>query len=163
MSTIQSTGTSAVDRRLAALRIRPVTAVAVVAALLVLVGDSQALALIPLLNTMSAEYELSSAEATLVLAILGVVAAGAVPVLTRVAERISMRGFLLLGVALTTVGNLLCALAPGFGLLLAGRTILGLSAAIPIAIAPQSPARPDPIGTGATIDGLERYGVEADV
>ena len=135
MSTIQSTGTSAVDRRLAALRIRPVTAVAVVAALLVLVGDSQALALIPLLNTMSAEYELSSAEATLVLAILGVVAAGAVPVLTRVAERISMRGFLLLGVALTTVGNLLCALAPGFDLLLAGRTILGLSAAIPIAIA----------------------------
>ncbi|WP_243062216.1 MFS transporter [Humibacter sp. RRB41] len=108
---------------------------AVVAALIVLVGDSQALALIPLLGVMSEEFHLTASQATVVLAILGIVGAGALPVLTRLAERVSLRRFLLLGVAMTTLGNVLCALAPGFTLLLIGRIVLGLSAAIPISLA----------------------------
>lgn len=124
-----------IELRLAKLHIRPVTAVAVVAALIVLVGDSQALALIPLLGEMATEYRLSPAEATIALAILGIVGAGALPVITRLAERVSLRFFLLLGVALTVVGNLLCAIAPGFTLLLIGRGVLGLCAAAPISLA----------------------------
>jgi MFS family permease len=124
-----------VDRRLAALRIKPVNAVAIVAAMIVFVGDAQALALIPLSNTMQKEYSLTPAESSLVLAILGLVGAGFLPVLTRLAERISLRTFLLIGVALVAVGNAICAVAPGFTLLLIGRGVIGFSAAMPIALA----------------------------
>lgn len=125
----------AVERRLEKIHMQPVTAVAIVAALIVLVGDSQSLALIPLVGAMTAEYHLTAAQSPLVLSILSIVGAGAVPVLTRVAERISLRGFLIIGLAIATVGNLLCAVAPGFTLLLIGRLVLGLSAAAPISIA----------------------------
>jgi MFS family permease len=124
-----------VDRRLAALHIKPVNAVAIVAAMIVFVGDAQALALIPLANTMAKEYGLTPSETSLVLAILGLVGAGFLPVLTRLAERISLRTFLLFGVALVAVGNAICALAPGFTMLLIGRGIIGFSAAMPIALA----------------------------
>jgi predicted MFS family arabinose efflux permease len=131
-SVAQLTG---VDRRLAALHIKPVNAVAIVAAMIVFVGDAQALALIPLANTMAKEYGLTPSETSLVLAILGLVGAGFLPVLTRLAERISLRTFLLFGVALVAVGNAICALAPGFTMLLIGRGIIGFSAAMPIALA----------------------------
>ncbi|NNC12068.1 MFS transporter [Planctomonas sp. JC2975] len=131
-TTLASAG---VDRRLASLRIKPVNAVAIVAAMIVFVGDAQALALIPLTSTMEKEYGLSPSQASLVLAILGLVGAGFLPVLTRLAERISLRLFLLIGVALVAVGNAICALAPGFTLLLIGRGIIGFSAAMPIALA----------------------------
>ncbi|GAA4163373.1 MFS transporter [Gryllotalpicola daejeonensis] len=124
-----------VDRRLAALRIKPVNAVAIVAAMIVFVGDAQALALIPLSNTMQKEYNLTPAESSLVLAILGLVGAGFLPVITRLAERVSLRTFLLVGVALVTIGNAACAVAPGFTVLLIGRGIIGFSAAMPIALA----------------------------
>lgn len=126
---------SGVDRRLAALRIKPVNAVAIVAAMIVFVGDAQALALIPLSNTMQKEYGLTPSQASLVLAILGLVGAGFLPVITRLAERLSLRTFLLIGVALVTLGNATCALAPGFTLLLIGRGVIGFSAAMPIALA----------------------------
>lgn len=124
-----------VERRLAALHLKPVSAVAIVAALIVFVGDAQALALIPLASTMQLEYKLTPAESSLVLAILGLVGAGFLPVITRLAERISLRKFLLIGVALVTIGNAICAVAPGFSLLLVGRGIIGFSAAMPIALA----------------------------
>lgn len=131
---IQTTN-ARIEARLQKIRLKPATAVALVAALIVLVGDSQALALIPLMNTMSIQYGLTPGEASLVLSILGIIAAGAVPVLTRIAERISLRNFLIIGMALTALGNGVCALAPGFTLLLVGRSVLGLSAAMPISLA----------------------------
>ncbi|GAA4168566.1 MFS transporter [Gryllotalpicola koreensis] len=135
MTTTTIAPLTGVDRRLAALRIKPVNAVAIVAAMIVFVGDAQALALIPLSNTMQKEYGLTPSESSLVLAILGLVGAGFLPVLTRLAERISLRTFLLIGVALVTIGNAACALAPGFTMLLIGRGIIGFSAAMPIALA----------------------------
>lgn len=135
MTTTTLAPVSGVDRRLAALRIKPVNAVAVVAAMIVFVGDAQALALIPLSNTMQKEYALTPAQSSLVLAILGLVGAGFLPVITRLAERISLRTFLLIGVALVTLGNAVCAIAPGFTLLLIGRGVIGFSAAMPIALA----------------------------
>jgi MFS family permease len=135
MTTATLAPLSGVDRRLAALRIKPVNAVAIVAAMIVFVGDAQALALIPLSNTMQQEYSLTPAQSSLVLAILGLVGAGFLPVLTRLAERISLRRFLLMGVALVVVGNAICAVAPGFTLLLIGRGVIGFSAAMPIALA----------------------------
>lgn len=135
MSSISLAPVTGVDRRLAALHIKPVNAVAIVAAMIIFVGDAQALALIPLSNTMQAEYHLSPSQASLVLAILGLVGAGFLPVITRLAERISLRTFLLIGVALVALGNATCAIAPGFTMLLVGRGIIGFSAAMPIALA----------------------------
>jgi MFS family permease len=135
MSIVSTSATTGVDRRLAALHIKPVNAVAIVAAMIVFVGDAQALALIPLSNTMQAEYHLTPSQASLVLSILTLVGAGFLPVLTRLAERISLRTFLLIGVALVAIGNATCAMAPGFTLLLVGRGIIGFSAAMPIALA----------------------------
>jgi MFS family permease len=135
MSIITPTQTTGVDRRLAALHIKPVNAVAIVAAMIVFVGDAQALALIPLSNTMQAEYHLTPSQASLVLSILTLVGAGFLPVITRLAERMSLRTFLLAGVALVAIGNGICAMAPGFTLLLVGRGIIGFSAAMPIALA----------------------------
>lgn len=135
MSTTTVPALTGVDRRLAALHIKPVNAVAIVAAMIVFVGDAQALALIPLSNTMQQEYHLTPSESSLVLAILGLVGAGFLPVITRLAEWMSLRTFLLIGVALVAIGNGICALAPGFTVLLVGRGIIGFSAAMPIAIA----------------------------
>jgi len=134
MTTISAPLTG-VDRRLAALHIKPVNAVATVAAMIVFVGDAQALALIPLSSTMQREYHLTPSQSSLVLAILGLVGAGFLPVITRLAERISLRTFLLIGVALVAIGNGTCAIAPGFTMLLIGRGIIGFSAAMPIALA----------------------------
>jgi MFS family permease len=133
--TITLTPATGVERRLGAIHLKPVSAVAIVAALIVFVGDAQALALIPLSSTMQLEYKLTPAESSLVLAIIGLVGAGSLPVITRLAERISLRKFLLFGVALVTIGNAICAVAPGFSLLLVGRGIIGFSAAMPIALA----------------------------
>lgn len=135
MTTFAVAPLTGVDRRLAALHIKPVNAVAIVAAMIVFVGDAQALALIPLSTTMQEEYKLTPSQSSLVLAILGLVGAGFLPVITRLAERMSLRTFLLIGVALVAIGNGICALAPGFTVLLIGRGIIGFSAAMPIALA----------------------------
>jgi MFS family permease len=135
MTSISLAPLTGVEKRLATLHIKPVNAVATVAAMIVFVGDAQALALIPLSNTMQKEYHLTPSQASLVLAILGLVGAGFLPVITRLAERISLRTFLLIGVALVAIGNATCAMAPGFAVLLVGRGIIGFSAAMPIALA----------------------------
>lgn len=76
MTTTTTQPLTGVDKRLAALNIKPVNAVAIVGAMIVFVGDAQALALIPLTSTMGEEYGLSPSQASLVLAILGLVGAG---------------------------------------------------------------------------------------
>lgn len=151
MTTTTTQPLTGVDKRLAALNIKPVNAVAIVGAMIVFVGDAQALALIPLTSTMGEEYGLSPSQASLVLAILGLVGAGFLPVLTRLADRVSLRNFLLMGVALVTVGNAICALAPGFTLLLLGRAIIGFSAAMPISHALVREKAPDELSTNRAL------------
>src|SRR5947209_11595843 len=53
----------------------------------------------------------------------------------RLADRIGRRGTLGLGVAVTVLGNLLCALAPNYPLFLAARFVAGAGAALVITTA----------------------------
>jgi len=127
--------TSAVERRLTRMKLKPATAIALVGCIILVAADSQSLSLLPLFGTIMVQYHLTAGEVAIVASILGIVGAGAVPVLTRMADRFGMRRFLLAGLLLSTLGNLLCALATDFTLLVIGRSILGLSAAMPIAMA----------------------------
>jgi MFS family permease len=130
-----STEVSAVDRRLQSTRMEIETAIAVLGGLILLVVDAWGLSLIPLVANLEKAYSLSPSEASWALSVAGVVAAGCVPTVARLGDRLGMRRLVLASLALGLVGNVICAVAPGFGLLLFGRAILGVSAAIPLVYA----------------------------
>lgn len=130
-----SAGASAVENRLARWRLQPHTAVALVGVLVVLISDAQSLTLVPLVPTMQADYNLDAAQASWVLSTLSIVAAAAVPLLTRLGDRYGMRKLVLISLVTGMVGNALCALAPGFEMLIAGRVVMGLGAAFPLTFA----------------------------
>jgi MFS family permease len=111
------------------------TAVAVLGGVILLVADAWGLSLIPLVANLEKVYSLSASEAAWVLAVAGLVAAGFVPTLARLGDRLGMRPLVLASLAVAVLGNLICAVAPGFVLLLIGRALLGLSAALPLVYA----------------------------
>jgi MFS family permease len=124
--------TSAVDRRLAATKMQIETAIAIVGGLILIVVDAWGLALIPLVADLEKAYTLTPSQAAWALATPSLVGAGFVPTVARLGDRFGMRGLVLASVAIGLVGNVVCAVAPGFGLLMFGRAILGLSAALPL-------------------------------
>jgi len=124
-----------IDRRLQKAGVQIETAVAFVGCLVILVADAQSLALIPLLSNLEKVYGLTPVQASWALAAPGVVAAGCVPTLARLGDRFGMRRLTLLSLLLAFVANLLCALADGFTVLVIGRGILGMSAALPLSYA----------------------------
>jgi len=126
---------SAVDRRLQSTHLEIETAIAVLGGLILLVVDAWGLSLIPLVANLEKAYSLSPSEASWALSVAGVVAAGCVPTVARLGDRLGMRRLVLASLALGLAGNVICAVAPGFGLLLFGRAILGGSAAIPLVYA----------------------------
>jgi MFS family permease len=126
---------SAVDRRLQATGLHIETAIAVLGGLILLVVDAWGLSLIPLVANMEKTYSLTPSEASWSLSAAGLVAAGCVPTLARLGDRVGMRPLVLASLALGVVANVICAVAPGFGLLLFGRAILGASAALPLVYA----------------------------
>jgi len=130
-----STQVSAVDRRLQSTRMEIETAIAVLGGLILLVVDAWGLSLIPLVANLEKTYSLSPSEASWALSVAGLVAAGCVPTVARLGDRLGMRRLVLASLALGLAGNVICAIAPGFGLLLFGRAILGVSAAIPLVYA----------------------------
>src|SRR5882724_11871646 len=130
-----STQVSAVDRRLQSTRMEIETAIAVLGGLILLVVDAWGLSLIPLVANLEKTYSLSPSEASWALSVAGLVAAGCVPTVARLGDRLGMRRLVLACLALGLAGNVICAIAPGFGLLLFGRAILGVSAAIPLGYA----------------------------
>lgn len=130
-----TTQASAVDRRLAATRVEIETAIALLGGVLLLVVDAWGLSLIPLVANMEKTYSLSPSQASWVLSVSGLVAAGCVPTVARLGDRLGMRRLVLASLALGVVANVICAVAPGYGLLLFGRAILGVSAAIPLVYA----------------------------
>ena len=130
-----STNISAVDRRLASTRLEIETAIAVLGGMILLVVDAWGLSLIPLVSNLEKTYSLSPSQASWTLSVAGLVAAGCVPTVARLGDRLGMRRLVLASMTLGVVANVICAVAPGFGLLLFGRAILGVSAAIPLVYA----------------------------
>jgi MFS family permease len=126
---------SAVDRRLAATGMPIEVSIAVLGGLILLVADAWGLSLIPLVADLEKTYALSPSEAAWTLSVAGLVAAGFVPTVARLGDRLGMRPLVLASLAVGLLGNVLCALAPGFVLLLIGRAILGASAALPLVYA----------------------------
>ena len=124
-----------VERRLLRWGLKPDTAVAIVAILIIFVADAQSLTLIPLVRTMEAQYHISAAEASWAISILSIVGAAGIPLVTRLGDKFGMRRLVLLSLIVCVIGNLLCAIASGFALLLAGRIVLGLGAAVPLTYA----------------------------
>ena len=125
----------AVDRRLASTRLEIETAIAVLGGMILLVVDAWGLSLIPLVGNLEKTYSLSPSQASWTLSVAGLVAAGCVPTVARLGDRLGMRRLVLASMTLGVVANVICAVAPGFGLLLFGRAILGVSAAIPLVYA----------------------------
>jgi len=124
-----------IDRRLQKAGVQIETAIAFVGCLIILVADAQSLALIPLISNLEKVYGLTPIQASWTLAAPGVVAAGCVPTFARLGDRFGMRRLTLISLLLALLANLLCALAHGFGLLVIGRGILGMSAALPLSYA----------------------------
>ncbi|MBV6759059.1 MFS transporter [Rhodococcus opacus] len=106
--------------------------VPVIGGMLILVADAQALALIPLQASLVTSYGLTASQAGWTLSATAIATAAAVPILTRMGDRYGLRRMLLVSMGFVTIGQLLCALAEEFPLLVIGRTILGMSAAIAI-------------------------------
>src|SRR5258708_14086551 len=127
-----STNVSAVDRRLASTRLEIESAMAVLGGMILLVVDAWGLSLIPLVTNLEKTYSLSASQASWTLSVAGLVAAGCVPTVARLGDRLGMRRLVLASKTLGVAANVICAVAPGFGLLLFGRAILGVSAAIPL-------------------------------
>jgi MFS family permease len=130
-----SANVSAVDRRLQATGMHIETSIAVLGGLILLVVDAWGLSLIPLVGNLEKTYSLSPSQASWALSAAGLVAAGSVPTVARLGDRLGMRPLVLASLALGLVANVICAVANGFGLLLFGRAILGVSAALPLVYA----------------------------
>jgi MFS family permease len=126
---------AAVDRRLQAAGVQIETAIAFMGCLIILVADAQSLALIPLITNLEKVYVLTPAQAAWALAAPGVVAAGCVPTFARLGDKLGMRPLVLASLLLAFAANLLCAIASGFAVLLLGRAVLGMSAALPLSYA----------------------------
>ena len=130
-----ATSAGAVERRLQSAGVPIETAVAVMGCLIILVADAQFLSLIPLVSNMEKTYGLTPDQASWTLSAPGVVAAGCVPTFVRLGDKFGMRRLVLISLILAFLANLLCALAPGFVLLVIARAVIGMSAALPLSYA----------------------------
>jgi predicted MFS family arabinose efflux permease len=134
-TSVLSTRASTVDRRLHALGVEFETAIAVVGGLILLVADAWGLALTPLIADLEREYSLTPSQATWSLSLVGLIAAGCVPTVARLGDKVGMRPLVLASLVVGLVANVVCALASGFAVLLVGRAILGVSGPIPLVYA----------------------------
>lgn len=126
---------SPVDRRLQATGMPIEISIAVLGGLILLVADAWGLSLVPLVANLEKTYSLSASQAAWTLSVAGLVAAGCVPTVARLGDRLGMRPLVLASLAVGLLGNVLCALASEFILLLIGRAVLGASAALPLVYA----------------------------
>lgn len=124
-----------VERRLERVPLSTDTVIALFGCLVVFVGDTQSLSLIPLLSQVEKQYAMTPTQASWTLSALTIAGAASVPTLTRLGDRFGMRRLVLLGLTMGVLGNLLSAVAPGMAVLVIGRAVLGISAALPLTYA----------------------------
>jgi MFS family permease len=108
------------------------SSIAVIGALILLVADAWGLSLIPLVGNLAKVYSLSASQTAWVLSVSFLVAAGLVPTIARLGDRLGMRPLVLASLVVGLAANLMCAVAPGFVVLLIGRALLGVSVAVPL-------------------------------
>lgn len=118
-----------ISRRQERVRLPAAAVIPIIGGLLVLVADTQALALIPLQGTLVGGYRLTADQASWTLSATAIATAASVPVMTRMGDRYGLRRMLLVSLGIVTFGQLLCSVAHSFTLLVVGRTVLGVSAA----------------------------------
>jgi MFS family permease len=106
-------------------------------ALLVLLTEQTALGfqlIAPALGGLAAEFQ--TTQIIWVITIFTLVGGVMTPVVGRLGDRYGKRRVLLVTAGLSLVGSVICALAPNFGVLLAGRALMGVSTAfLPITYA----------------------------
>lgn len=101
---------------------------AIVGTLVIIVGDTQGLSLIPLIGQLQTDFGLSAAQVGWIIAATALSGASAVPTLLRMGDRWGMRKILLGSLAIGTLANVLAAVAPdGQTTLLIARILLGLT------------------------------------
>ena len=123
-----------IARRIELSRIPPPVVLPLIVGLLVLVADTQALALITLQGSLATTYHLSASQAAWTLSATSIATCAAVPTLTRLGDRFGLRRLFLVSLSFVTVGTLLCSVAGNFEVLVVGRTVLGFSASIALVI-----------------------------
>lgn len=109
----------------------------VATAVLVLLGEQTVLAFVlftPILSRVAIEFQ--TADVVWMLTVFTLAAAVLSPLMTKIGDRYGKRRTMLVGAAITAVGSLVAAVAPNFTILLAGRILMGASAAfLPLTVA----------------------------
>lgn len=123
---------SGIDKRLQAMKIRHSLAVGVVAVFIVLGADSQSLSLVPLTTQLGAEYHFSAVQVSWALSAVLVVGAAVGPIMLRLGDRLGFRRLIIAGLIFSVIGNVITATSHFYPLFIAGRGLLGLSAAFPL-------------------------------
>lgn len=123
-----------IARRIELSHVPPAVVLPLIVGLLVLVADTQALALITLQGSLATTYHLSASQAAWTLSATSIATCAAVPILTRLGDRFGLRRLFLVNLSFVTVGTLLCSVAGNFEVLVLGRTVLGFSASIALVI-----------------------------
>ncbi|WP_181037220.1 MFS transporter [Arthrobacter sp. 4R501] len=93
---------------------------------------ARALRLVPSAGQLVKEYGLTPTEAAFALSATGISGAAFVPVLSRLGDISGIRRLLLISLVFVGVENILCAVAQGPALLLTGRALVGINAALPL-------------------------------
>ncbi len=83
-----------------------------VAVLVVLLTDTQGLALIPLVGQMKIDFALATTQVGWILTATQLAGAATAPALLRMGEMFGMRKILLGSLVLGAAGNVICAVAP---------------------------------------------------
>ncbi|WP_432984048.1 MFS transporter [Dactylosporangium sp. CA-233914] len=117
-----------IARRTALFHMPPGLVLPLIGGLLVLVADTQALALIPLQGSLVTTYHLSATQAAWTLSAASIATCAMVPILARLSDRFGLRRLFLVSLGLVTIGQLVCSLAGNFEVLVIGRSVLGCSA-----------------------------------
>lgn len=107
----------------------------VIVALMWLTASAEAQTILPLLHTLTVQYQLTTVESAWVISIISVVSAATLTTLCRAADLWGVRRMLLISLVTIVIGNVLSAIAPGATLFLIGRGIAGFTAATPLLLA----------------------------
>jgi MFS family permease len=102
----------------------------IVGVLVVLLADTQGIALIPLFSRLTKDFGLNATQVGWVIAATLLTGAATTPTIMRIGDRYGMKKLLLGSLILGAVGNIVCAAAPhGEGVILLGRIIIGAAGA----------------------------------
>jgi MFS family permease len=104
----------------------------IIGVLIVFSLDTELLSIIPMLKDIESTYHLSPVQGAWALSATGITAGATIPLLSRLGDIFGLRRLLLITLAIVAAGNIICALANGPAIFIAGRAIIGINAGLPI-------------------------------